>query len=163
LSKNSLQRDGGHLSGIFPDLFWAKRRAGPKIGEDEMPLVRISLREGTTPEYRKAIADGVHQAMIDAIAVPTKDRFQLITEYEKENLIYDADYLDVKRSDKTVFVQITLSTGRKPGQKRALFKRMAQLLAESPGLRAEDLFINLVEVSWENWSFGNGEAQYQKD
>jgi phenylpyruvate tautomerase PptA (4-oxalocrotonate tautomerase family) len=48
-----------------------------------MPLVRISLRKGTTPEYRKAIADGVHQAMIDAIAVPAKDRFQVITEYEK--------------------------------------------------------------------------------
>lgn len=128
-----------------------------------MPLVRISLLEGTTPEYRKAVADGVHQAMIDAIAVPAKDRFQVITEYKKENLIYDADYLDVKRSDKIVFVQITLSTGRKPGQKRALFKRMAELLAKSPGLRAEDLLINLVEVSWENWSFGNGEAQYQKD
>lgn len=128
-----------------------------------MPLVRISLLEGTTPEYRKAVADGVHQAMIDAIAVPAKDRFQVITEYQKENLIYDPDYLDVKRSDKIVFVQITLSTGRKPGQKRALFKRMAELLAKSPGLRAEDLLINLVEVSWENWSFGNGEAQYQKD
>jgi 4-oxalocrotonate tautomerase len=128
-----------------------------------MPLVRISLLEGTTPEYRKAIADGVHQAMIDAIAVPAKDRFQVITEYKKENLFYDADYLDVKRSDKIVFVQITMSTGRKPGQKRALFKRMAELLAKSPGLRAEDLLINLIEVSWENWSFGNGEAQYQKD
>jgi len=128
-----------------------------------MPLVRISLLEGTTPEYRKAIADGVHQAMIDAIALPSKDRFQVITEYKKENLFYDADYLDVKRSDKIVFVQITLSTGRKPGQKRALFKRMAELLAKSPGLRAEDLLINLIEVSWENWSFGNGEAQYQKD
>jgi 4-oxalocrotonate tautomerase len=128
-----------------------------------MPLVRISLLEGTTPEYRKAIADGVHQAIIDAIAVPVKDRFQVITEYKKENLFYDADYLDVKRSDQIVFVQIALSTGRKPGQKRALFKRMAELLAKSPGLRAEDLLINLVEVSWENWSFGNGEAQYQKD
>jgi 4-oxalocrotonate tautomerase len=128
-----------------------------------MPLVRISLREGTTPEYRKAIADGVHQAMIDAIAVPAKDRFQVITEYKKENFIYDADYLDVKRSDRIVIVQITLSIGRKPGQKRALFKRMAELLAKSPGLRTEDLLINLVEVSWENWSFGNGEAQYQKD
>jgi 4-oxalocrotonate tautomerase len=128
-----------------------------------MPLVRISLLEGTTPEYRKAIADGVHQAMIDAIAVPAKDRFQVITEYKEKNLFYDADYLDVKRSDKIVFVQITMSTGRKPGQKRALFKRMAELLAKSPGLRAEDLLINLIEVSWENWSFGNGEAQYQKD
>jgi len=128
-----------------------------------MPLVQISLREGTNPKYRKAIAEGVHQAMIDAIAVPPKDRFQVITEYKAGDLIYDADYLDVKRSDKVVFVQITLSTGRKPGQKRALFKRMAELLAKSPGLRPEDLLINLIEVSWENWSFGNGEAQYQKD
>ena len=128
-----------------------------------MPLVRISLREGTTPEYRKAIAEGVHQAMVEAMAVPAKDRFQVISEYKAGDLIYDADYLDVKRSGKIVFVQITLSTGRKPGQKRALFKRMAELLAKSPGLRPEDLLINLVEVSWENWSFGNGEAQYQKD
>jgi len=128
-----------------------------------MPLVQISLREGTNPKYRKAIAEGVHQAMIDAIAVPPKDRFQVITEYKAGDLIYDADYLDVKRSDEVVFVQITLSTGRKPGQKRALFKRMAELLAKSPGLRPEDLLINLIEVSWENWSFGNGDAQYQND
>jgi 4-oxalocrotonate tautomerase len=128
-----------------------------------MPLVQISLREGTNPKYRKAIAEGVHQAMIDAIAVPPKDRFQVITEYKAGDLIYDADYLDVKRSDKVVFVQITLSIGRKPRQKRALFKRMAELLEKSPGLPAEDLLINLIEVSWENWSFGNGEAQYQKD
>lgn len=128
-----------------------------------MPLVRIDLREGTTPEYRKAIADGVHQAMIDAIAIPPKDRFQVVSEYKSGDLIYDADYLDVKRSDKIVFVQITLSYGRKPGQKRALFARMAELLAKSPGVRKEDLLVNLVEVSWENWSFGNGEAQYQKD
>ena len=118
---------------------------------------------GTTPEYRKAIAEGVQQAIVEAMAVPAKDRFQVISEYKAGDLIYDADYLDVKRSGKIVFVQITLSTGRKPGQKRALFKRMAELLAKSPGLRPEDLLINLVEVSWENWSFGIGEAQYQKD
>ena len=128
-----------------------------------MPLVRISLREGTTPEYRKAIAEGVHQAMVEAMAVPAKDRFQVISEYKAGDLLYDQDYLDVKRSDKIVFVQISLSTGRKPGQKRALFKRMAELLAKWPGLRPEDLLVNLVEVSWENWSFGKGEAQYQKD
>src|SRR6267154_189533 len=128
-----------------------------------MPLVRISLREGRAPEYRKAIAEGVHQAMVEAMAVPAKDRCQVITEYKEGDLSYDADYLGVERSDKIVFVQITLSTGRKPGQKRALFKRMAELLAKSPGLRPEDLLVNLVEVSWENWSFGKGEAQYQKD
>lgn len=128
-----------------------------------MPLVRISLREGTTPEYRQAIADGVHQAMVEAIAIPPGDRFQVISEYKPGNLIYDPSYLDVKRSDRIVFVQITLSTGRKPGQKRALFRRMAELLEKAPGLRKEDLLIHLVEVSWENWSFGNGDAQYQKD
>jgi len=148
------------LPSIFQNVFQA--RAALKTG-GRHALVRISLREGTTPEYRKAIADGVHQAIVEAMAVPAQDRFQVISEYKAGDLIYDADYLDVKRSGKIVFVQITLSTGRKPGQKRALFKRMAELLAKSPGLRPEDLLINLVEVSWENWSFGNGEAQYQKD
>ena len=98
-----------------------------------MPLVRISLREGTTPEYRKAIAEGVHQATVEAMAVPAKDRFQVISEYKAGDLIYDEDYLDVKRSDKIVFVQITLSTGRKPGQKRALFKRYGGIAGEVAG------------------------------
>jgi hypothetical protein len=123
----------------------------------------MALRAGTTPEYRRTIADGVHQAMLDSIAIPAGDRFQVITEHSADDLIYDPSYLDVKRSDKIVFVQITLSVGRKPAQKRALFKRMAEILKPSPGLRTEDLLINLVEVNWENWSFGNGEAQYQKD
>jgi 4-oxalocrotonate tautomerase len=128
-----------------------------------MPLVRIALREGTSPEYRRAIADGVHQAMIDAMAIPPDDRFQVISEYSAENLIYDPQYLGIKRSDRVVFVQITLSAGRKPGQKRALYKRMAELLAKAPGVRPEDVVINLVEVAWENWSFGNGVAQYMLD
>ena len=125
-----------------------------------MPIVRISLRQGTSPEYRKAIAEGVHRAMVESIAVPPGDRFQVVTEHSAEGLFYDPSYLGVQRSDRVVFVQITMSTGRKPQQKRALFKRMAEILAESPGLRPQDLLINLVEVSWENWSFGNGEAHY---
>ncbi len=125
-----------------------------------MPLVRISLREGTSPEYRKALTDGVHRAMIESIAIPAGDRFQVITQHSPGDLIYSPDYLGISRSDRVVFVQITMSTGRKPQQKRALFKRMAEILSESPGLRREDLLINLVEVSWENWSFGDGEAQY---
>jgi 4-oxalocrotonate tautomerase len=83
-----------------------------------------------------------------------------ITQHPPGDLIYSPDYLSVSRSDGVVFAQPTLSTGRKPQQKRALFKRMAEILSESPGLRPEDLLINLVEVSWENWSFGNGKAQY---
>lgn len=125
-----------------------------------MPLVRISLREGTSVEYRKAIAECVHRAMIEALGIPPDDRFQVITEHPPENLIYDPQYLGVKRSDGIIFVQITMSFGRKPQQKRLLYKRMAELLKEKPGVRPEDLLINLVEVNWENWSFGNGAAHY---
>lgn len=125
-----------------------------------MPLVRIDLRSGKPPEYGKALGDGVHRAMIEALAIPPDDRFQVITEHAPEGLIYDPQYLGIPRSESVVFVQITMSAGRKPQQKRKLFKRMAEILAESPGLKPQDLVINLVEVAWENWSFGNGEAQY---
>ncbi len=125
-----------------------------------MPLVRISLRMGKSDAYKKALSDGVHQAMVEALDVPAQDRFQVIAEHPAGGLVYDASYLGVQRSDNIVLVQITLSTGRKPGQKRKLFQRMADLLQKDPGLRPQDLMINLVEVAWENWSFGNGESQY---
>jgi phenylpyruvate tautomerase PptA (4-oxalocrotonate tautomerase family) len=125
-----------------------------------MPLVRISLREGKSEQYRKAVADGVHRAMVEGAAVPEQDRFQIISEHPPSGLIYDPTYLGIQRTNDIVMVQITLSTGRKLAQKRQLFKRMAEILAENPGLRPQDLMINLVEVAWENWSFGNGEAQY---
>ena len=98
--------------------------------------------------------------MVEGADVPALDRFQVITEHPRGGLIYDASYLGIERSDDVVFVQITLSTGRKLAQKKKLFKRMAEILQEKPGLRPQDLMINLVEVAWENWSFGNGEGQY---
>jgi len=125
-----------------------------------MPLVRISLREGKPETYRRALADGIHRAMVDAITVPPLDRFQVITEHPAESLIYDPAYLGIVRSDDVVFVQITLNAGRSTEQKRALYARMAELLGVNPGLRPQDLLISLVEVSRENWSFGNGQAQY---
>jgi 4-oxalocrotonate tautomerase len=127
-----------------------------------MPLVRISLREGKTETYRRALADGVHRALVEAIEIPAQDRFQVVTEHAASGLIYDPSYLGIERSDHVVLVQITLSAGRKPGQKRKLYKLMSEILAENPGLRPQDLMINLVEVAWENWSFGNGEAQYNQ-
>ncbi len=125
-----------------------------------MPLVRISLREGKTEGYRKALGDGVHRALVEAMDAPAQDRFQVITEHPASGLVYDPSYLGVQRTDHIVMVQITLSTGRKLAQKRKLFRRMAEILAENPGLKPQDLMITLVEVVWENWSFGNGEAQY---
>jgi 4-oxalocrotonate tautomerase len=125
-----------------------------------MPLVRISLREGKTEAYKKALADGVHRALVEAIEIPAQDRFQVVTEHSAGELFYDPSYLGIERSDGIVLVQVTLSTGRKPAQKRRLYQRMSQILAENPGLRPQDLMISLVEVAWENWSFGNGESQY---
>ena len=125
-----------------------------------MPLVRISLREGKTPEYRRAVADSVHDAMVATIGIPKDDRFQVITEHAADGLIYDPAYLGIKRSDDVVFVQITLSIGRTVEIKKALYAKIAENLANGVGLRKEDVFVNLVEVVKENWSFGNGEAQY---
>jgi 4-oxalocrotonate tautomerase len=127
-----------------------------------MPFVRISLREGKSEQYRKALGDGIHQAMVEAIEIPAQDRFQVITEHSANDLIYDAGYLGIERSDDIVLVQITLSAGRKPGQKRKLYQRIVEILGKNPGVRPQDVTINLVETTWENWSFGNGEAQYTK-
>jgi phenylpyruvate tautomerase PptA (4-oxalocrotonate tautomerase family) len=125
-----------------------------------MPLVRIALRKGTKPEFRRAIADSVHRAMVEAIKIPEQDRFQVITEHDESGLVYDPSYLGITRSEGVVLIQITLSAGRTLEVRKALFARIAQNLRESPGLRPEDVFINLVETAKENWSFGNGIAQY---
>lgn len=125
-----------------------------------MPLVRISLRAGKPDAYRRAIGEGVHRAMVETINVPALDRFQVITEYTPDGLIYDPTYLGIDRTDNVVFVQITLNAGRSIAQKRALYARIVELLHEDPGVRRQDVLINLVEVPRENWSFGNGEAQY---
>jgi 4-oxalocrotonate tautomerase len=125
-----------------------------------MPLVRVALRVGKSPAHRQSIADGVHRAMVETISVPPQDRFQIITEHQPADLIYDPSYLGIKRSDDIVIIQITLNAGRTVEQKKTLYARIAELLCQDPGLRKEDIIINLVEVPKENWSFGNGEAQY---
>ncbi|MFM0340993.1 tautomerase family protein [Paraburkholderia fungorum] len=125
-----------------------------------MPLTRIALRAGKPAEYRKALTASIQRSLVDTFNVPKDDIFMLITEHEAGNFVYDNQYLNIDRSDDLVVIQITLNNTRTLEQKKALYKRMADELAESPGLRREDVFINLVEVLKENWSFGNGIAQY---
>jgi len=124
-----------------------------------MPLVRISVLRGKPAGLRRQIGDAVHRAMVQTISVPALDRFQVLNEYEPGDLVYDPDYLGIARTDGLVIVQITLSEGRSVEQKRALYQAIAANLA-ALGLRREDVWINLVEVRKENWSFGNGEASY---
>src|SRR5258705_11143874 len=97
-----------------------------------MPLVRIALRKGTKPEFRRAVGDAVHRAMVETIKVPDQDRFQVITEHDESGLIYDPSYLGISRSDGVLLIQITLNAGRTVELKKALYPRIAQLLTEPP-------------------------------
>lgn len=124
-----------------------------------MPLVRISLVKGKPAALRRAVGEAVHRALVETIDVPARDRFQLLTEHEAGDLVYDSEYLGIARTDNIVIIQITLSAGRSLDKKRRLFRRIADGLA-ALGLRREDAWINLVEVAKENWSFGNGVASY---
>jgi 4-oxalocrotonate tautomerase len=125
-----------------------------------MPLVRIDLLEGKTPEFRAHVGQIVYGAMLDVLGVPEHDRFQVITEYSKDGLQFDREYLGIHRSDDCIFFQITLNSGRTVEMKQRFYKAVANGLHEALKVRPEDVFINLVEVTKENWSFGNGEAQY---
>jgi 4-oxalocrotonate tautomerase family enzyme len=125
-----------------------------------MPLVRVALRRGKSNDYKKAIGDGVYKAMREAFNVPEEDRFVVVSEHSESEFQFSRTYLDIARSDDLVIIQITANSGRTVEQKKALFARIAELLSEKPGLRKEDVFVNLVEVAKENWSFGNGVAQY---
>ena len=125
-----------------------------------MPLVRISLRRGKSPAHLAALRKGIYQAMREVFNVPENDRFILVSQHDADEFDYDPNYLGIARSDDLVIVQITCNSGRTVDQKQALYRGIAEKLSADPGLRPEDVFINLVEVAKENWSFGNGVAQY---
>ena len=124
-----------------------------------MPLVRIDLLRGRTPEFHRALGDAVYRAMTETAGVPVDDRFEVVTAHDSDGLLYDPTYLGVARSPGIILIQITLTAGRSVATKQALYRRIAERLGEL-GVRREDVFVNLVEVGKENWSFGNGVAQY---
>jgi 4-oxalocrotonate tautomerase len=125
-----------------------------------MPIVRIDFPEGKAPEYGVQIGLIVARAMTEVLNVPKDDLFQVITAHPKTGLRFDPDYLGIHRTDDCIFLQITLNSGRTVEMKQRFYKTVADGLHEALTLRREDVLINLVEVPKENWSFGNGEAQY---
>ena len=125
-----------------------------------MPLIRIDFAQGKPPAYGQQIGQVVYQAMLDTLNVPENDLFQIITEHPQISLQFDREYLGIHRTDDCVFVQITLNAGRTVEKKQNFYRAVADGLHTALQLRREDVFINLVEVTKENWSFGNGEAQY---
>ena len=125
-----------------------------------MPLVRVDLQAGKDGAYRAAIGDVVYDAMRATLDVPENDRFQIVTEHGATDFIIDRTYLGISRTGDCVVIQVTLNEGRDVAKKRAFYRAVADGLHERIGLRREDVFISLVEVKKENWSFGDGIAQY---
>jgi phenylpyruvate tautomerase PptA (4-oxalocrotonate tautomerase family) len=124
-----------------------------------MPMVRIDLLKGRPEVQRRAIGEAIYQAL-RSIGVPEDDRFQVIAEHDPANFIFPSAYLSLEHTSELVMVQITFNEGRTLAQKKALFKAIAEGIHAAVGIRVEDVFINLVEVKKENWSFGAGVAQY---
>jgi 4-oxalocrotonate tautomerase len=131
-----------------------------QTSELTMPLVQVSLRRGKPAAYHQAIFDGVYRAMRETFNVPEDDRFMTLTEHDASTFSVSPSYFGIARSDDVVIIQITANNTRNRAQKQALYRRIVELLGDKPGVRPEDVFINLVEVLPENWSFGNGLAQY---
>lgn len=125
-----------------------------------MPLARIDLPRGKSAAYHATVGEVVYAAMLAALNVPENDRFQVIAEHSTDGLVVNPDYLGIHRSAEAIVIQVTLNEGRTLQLKRAFYKAVADGLHERIGLRREDVFISLIEVKKENWSFGNGEAQY---
>jgi phenylpyruvate tautomerase PptA (4-oxalocrotonate tautomerase family) len=124
-----------------------------------MPLLHISLRAGKPEADRQAIFDSLYRALRDALDVPDDDQFMTITEHDAANFRYGKAF-GIARSDDLVFIQITVFNTRTAEQKAALFRRIAELLGESPGIRPEDVFVTVLEAAKENWSVGHGLAQF---
>ena len=126
-----------------------------------MPLVRIALPKGKSPEQRRAISDGVHAALVEAFKIPADDRFQIVTDHGPGvEIVRPESYLGIVYSEELTIVQITANEGRSVEMKKELYRAIVAKVTASTGIRAEDIIINLVEVKKENWSFGRGEAPY---
>jgi phenylpyruvate tautomerase PptA (4-oxalocrotonate tautomerase family) len=122
-----------------------------------MPFARIDLAQGKTSEYRATVADVVYEGIVGILKAPDGDRFMIIGEHKPENFVFDPNFLNIKRSPDLIYIQVTSTVGNTKEQKLAFFRQVADELNRRLGVRREDVFISLVFVDREDWSFGNGE------
>ncbi len=125
-----------------------------------MPLIRISMRRGRPASHPAAIVDGVYRALRATFEVPENDLFAVVHQHEADEFVFDANFFGFQRSGGLVIIQITVANTRGVTQKKALFAAIAANLQQEPGLKPDDIFVNLLEVKREDWSFGGGVAQY---
>jgi phenylpyruvate tautomerase PptA (4-oxalocrotonate tautomerase family) len=124
-----------------------------------MPLINIAMHAGKPEAYRQAIFDSLYRALREALNVPEDDQFMSITEHDAANFRTGTGY-GIARSADVVYIQIIVFSTRTPEQKKALFKRIAELLGDKPGIRPEDVFVVVVDAAPANWSVGNGLQQF---
>ncbi|WP_300674076.1 tautomerase family protein [Soonwooa sp.] len=124
-----------------------------------MPLVRISLSKSHSSETQDAISKAVHQALIEHFNIPADDYFHIIEALKQPKLKYPTTYLDVAHTDNIVFVQIIAAKGRTTEQKRNLYQKIAELIAQNTSIKTDDVIITLLENEKDNWSFGQGAIQ----
>ena len=124
-----------------------------------MPVTRISIREGKSPEYKQALMDEIYEAMRETVAIKDGDRFMAIAEHGEHEFAYGA-FLGIDRDDDLVQIQVFWAPGKTADAKLAMYKRIVERLGVNPGVRPQDVLISVVETAAENWSFGNGETQF---
>jgi phenylpyruvate tautomerase PptA (4-oxalocrotonate tautomerase family) len=128
-----------------------------------VPLVRISLVKGKSAAYVRSIADGVHKALVETYDVPENDRFQLIQQHDRDEFLYDPDYLNIHRTDDAIFINIVASRTRDTASKQVFYQALAGILSHAPGLRSEDIMVVFSPNDRDDWSFGLGLASYVND
>ena len=122
-----------------------------------MPFARIDLAKGKTAEYRAAVADIVYQGIVGVLKAPDGDRFVVVGEHEPANLIYDPNFLGMKRSPDFILIQVTSTVGNNKDSKLAFFRYIADELKSKLSVRPDDIMVNMVFVDRSDWSFGRGE------
>ena len=125
-----------------------------------MPLIRIDVPASLPAGSWREAVDVVYEALVSELRTPTNDRFAVVSSHEEVGLQIDPTYMGIARSKGAVIIQVTLNTGRDVSLKRAFYEAVASGLEDRVGIRRADVIINLVEVPPENWSFGDGKAQY---
>jgi phenylpyruvate tautomerase PptA (4-oxalocrotonate tautomerase family) len=122
-----------------------------------MPFARIDLAQGKTAEYRATVADIVYKGIVEVLKAPDGDRFIVVGEHEPANLIYDPNFLGMKRSPDFLLIQVTSTVGNNKDSKFAFYRYIADELKSKLSVRPDDIMVNLVFVDKADWSFGRGE------
>lgn len=121
-----------------------------------MPLITLTVRKPKTAEFKTAVLDAVHAALVTT-GVPVADRFQRVLELEADDFRFDPNYpdLEIPRTDEFVLIEILWSAGRSVKIKKTLLQTLMLSLAQY-GLNTEHVMVCFKETTWENWAFGGG-------